>query len=94
MTMSLNSSLDNGVKETQTNNGEGLLPDTCPVGEQNQPGRHETTARKEWTEEDKFAITCYLKSQSGYRKRIDQYWMEKGSLRLRCNTELVRLEVY
>ena len=45
MIMSLKNSLDNSVKEAQTNNGEGLSPGRCPVGEQRRPGHHQTTAR-------------------------------------------------
>ena len=53
------------------------------MGEQCRPGRHQTTARKKWTKEDnKFAITCYLKVKkevhSGYRKQMRQYWIEEG----------------
>ena len=75
--MSLKNSLDNSVKEAQTNNGEGLSPGKCPVGEQRRPGHHQTTARKKWTKEDnKFPITCYLKAkeegQRGYRKQMRQ----------------------
>ena len=62
--MSLNNLLDNGVKESRTNNDEGLSPSRCPVGEQRRPGRHQTTARKKWAKEDnKFAITCYVKAK-------------------------------
>ena len=73
MIMYLNNSLDNGVKEARTNNGEDLSPGRCPVGEQRRPNRHQTTAGTKWTKEDsKFAITCYLKAkeegQRGYRK--------------------------
>ena len=71
------------MKEAWTNNGEGLLPSRCPLGEQHRPSHHQTTARKKWTKEDnKFAITCYLKaieeSQRGYRKWIHRYWIEEG----------------
>ena len=83
--MSLNNSLNNGVKEARTNNGEGLSPSRCPVGEQRRPGRHrhQTTARKECTKEDnKFAITCYLtgrgEGQRRYRKGMHQYCIEEG----------------
>ena len=44
--MPLNNSLDNSVKEAQTNNGEGISPGSCPVGEQRRPGHHQITERK------------------------------------------------
>ena len=77
--MSLNNSLDKGVKEVQTNS-KRLSPGRCPVGEQRRPGRHQGTARKKWTKgNSKFAITCYLeakeKGQRGYRKGMHQYWI-------------------
>ena len=80
--MSLNNSLDNGVKGARTNNGEGLSPGRCPVVEQCRPGRYQTTARTKSTKEDnKFAITCYLKAkdegQRGYRKQMYQYWIRE-----------------
>ena len=57
--MYLNNSLDNCLKEAPTNNGEGLSPGRCPVGEQCRSGRHQTTVRRKWTKEgNKFAITC------------------------------------
>ena len=62
--MSLNNSLNNSIKEAQTNNGEGLLPSRSPVDEQRSPGCHQTTARKKWTKgNNKFTITCYLKAK-------------------------------
>ena len=64
MITSLNNSLDNGVKEVRTNNGEGLSPGRCPVGEQCGPVCHQTTAKKKYANEDnKFAIICYLKAK-------------------------------
>ena len=79
--MSLNNSLDTGVKEARTNNDEGLSPGRCPMVEQRRPDRHKTTARKKWTEDNKFAITCYLKAneddQRGCRKRMHQYWIQE-----------------
>ena len=83
MIISLNNSLENGVKEARTSNGEGLSHGRCPVGEQCRPGRHQTTARKKWTKEDnKFSITCYLKAkqecQRGHRKRMHQHWIVEG----------------
>ena len=53
------------------------------MSEQRRPGCYQTTARKKWTKEDnKFAMTCYLKvkeeSQRVYRKRMHQYWIEEG----------------
>ena len=44
--MPLNNSLDNSAKGAQTNNGEGILAGSCPVGEQRRPGQHQITARK------------------------------------------------
>ena len=83
MIMSLSILLNNGVKKAQTNNGVGLLPGSCPVGEQRRPDRHQNTTRKKWRIEDnKFAITCYIKvkeeDERGYRKRMHQYWIVEG----------------
>ena len=62
--MSLNNSLNNSIKEAQTNNGEGLLPSRYPVDEQHRSDCHQTTARKKWTKGNiKFTITCYLKAK-------------------------------
>ena len=62
--ISLNNSLDNSMKEVRTNSREGPSPGRCHVSEQRRPGRHQTTARKKWTKEDKkFVITCYLKAR-------------------------------
>ena len=67
--MSLNNSLDNIVKEAQSNNGEGLSPSRCPVSEQCRHGHHQTTVRMKWTKEDNnFAITCYLKAKEERKK--------------------------
>ena len=79
------------MKKTPIINGEGILLGRFPVDEQRRPGRHQTSARKKWTKEDnKFAITCYLKvkeeGQSVYRKRMHQYWMKRVDLILRSNT--------
>ena len=61
--MSLNNSLNNGVNEARTDNCEGLSPSTCLVGQQHGPGRHQITARKRCTKEEKeTAISCYLKA--------------------------------
>ena len=62
--MSLNNSLNNSIKEAQTNNGESLLPSRCPVHDQRRPGCHQTTARKKLIKDNnKFIITCYLKAK-------------------------------
>ena len=71
--MSLNNSLHNGVNEARTDNCEGLSPGRCPVGKQRGPGFHQSSARKKWKkEENKAAISCYLKatkeSRREYRK--------------------------
>ena len=47
--MPWNNSLDNGVKEARTNNGEGLSPRGFTVGEQHSPGPHQDTCRKKKT---------------------------------------------
>ena len=77
----LNNSLNNSVNEARTDNCEGLLLGKCPVGKQRGPGRYQITARKKWTkEENKTAISCYLKatkeSKPGYRKRMHNLWNE------------------
>ena len=61
----LNNSLNNSVNEARTDNCEGLLLGKCPVGKQRGPGRYQITARKKWTkEENKTAISCYLKTKN------------------------------
>ena len=77
MKISLNNSLQNDVNETRTDNCEGLSSGRCPAG------NHQDTARKKWTkEENKTAISCYLKatkkSKQGYRKRIYNLQNEIG----------------
>ena len=79
--MSLNNSLNNGVNEARTDNCEGLSPRRCPAGKQRGPGRHQITVRKKLKkEENKTAISCYLKatkeSKRGYRKRVHNLWNE------------------
>ena len=59
------------------------MPSRCPAGKQCGPGRNQTTTRKKWTkEENKTAISCYLKatkeSKRGYRKQIHNLWNEIG----------------
>ena len=81
--MSFNNYLNNGISDTRTNNCEGFSPGRCPAGKQRGPGRHQITARKKWTkEENKTAISCYLKatkeSKRGYRKRMHNLWNEMG----------------
>ena len=81
--MSLNNSLHNGVNEARTDNCEGLSPGRCPVGKQRGPGCHQISARKKWKkEENKAAISCYLKatkeSRREYRKRMHNLWNEMG----------------
>ena len=73
--MSLNNYLNNDVNETRTDNCEGFLLGRCPTGKQCWPGRHQITARNKWTkEENKTAISCYLKARQErkqrYRKRV------------------------
>ena len=50
---------------------EGLLPGWCPIGEQDAPGCHQTTAdrrtmRIKWSqEENKVVMQCYYRSEYG-----------------------------
>ena len=79
MIMSLNNSLDNGVKEARTTNGEGLSPGRCPVSEQCRPGRHQTTARKKWTKEDnKFQSLVILKQNRNAKEDIENECTNNG----------------
>ena len=71
------------MNEARTDNCEGLSPGRCPAGKQRGPGRHQITARTKWKkEENKIAISCYLKatkeSKRGYRKRMYNPWNEMG----------------
>ena len=73
--MSLNNFLNNAVNKATTDNCEGLPPGRCTAGKYRGSGRHQITTRKRWTkEENKTAISCYLKatkeSKRGYRKRM------------------------
>ena len=83
MKRSLNNSLHNGVNEARTDNCEGLSPGKCSASKQHGSGRHQNTARKKWKrEENKTAISCYLKatneSKQGYRRRMYNLWNEIG----------------
>ena len=70
-----------------TDNCEDLLPSRCPAGKPHGLGGHQNTTRKKWTEdENKIAISCYLKatkeSKRGYRKRIYNLWNEMEMLEI------------
>ena len=86
------------MKEAWANNGESLSSISV-LCEQCRPRPHQTDARKKWTKEDnKFAITCYLKAkmegQRGYRTQMHQYWMEEGrSLMPKVSTPQEPVEV-
>ena len=68
--MPLNNSLNIGVSEARTDNCEGLSPVRCPAGKQRGPSRHQNIARKRWTkEENKNAISCYLKARKESKQR-------------------------
>ena len=66
---------------------EGLSPSRCPIGEQNGPGCHQTTAdtsttwRKWSREENRVVMQCYYRSEyrrNGYRKTMHVIWNEMG----------------
>ena len=66
--MSSKSKPNNGVNEAGVSS-EGLLPGRCPIGEQDGPGRHRTTAdrrtmRRKWSkEENQVVMQCYYRSE-------------------------------
>ena len=73
---------NNGVNETPSSE-RGVSLGRCSTGEQGGPGRHQATARRGWEyQRNKMVMECYFKSRipliRGYRKRMHQYWTEKG----------------
>ena len=85
--MSFNNSINNSANDARIDNCEGLLSGKCPAGKQRGPGCHQITARKKWTkEENKTAISYYLKatkgSKRGYRKRMYNLWNEMGMFKI------------
>ena len=86
--MSDKSKPNNNVNEAGAPS-EGLSPAKCPVGEQDWPGHHQTTAdrkktRRRWSqEENRVKMQCYYRSgygRNGYRKRMHSIWNEIGML--------------
>ena len=82
--MSNKSKPNNNMNEAGASS-EGLLPSRCPIGEQDGPGRHQTTAdrrttRRKWSqEENRVVMHCYYISmygRNGYRKRMHVIWNE------------------
>ena len=62
--MSNKKSLNNGVKETETE-GEGFSRGKCPVGKQHGPGCHHAATRRKWSKEDnKMAILFASKGRT------------------------------
>ena len=66
---------NNGMNEAGASS-EGLLPGRCPIGDQDGPGLHRTTADRTTTrikrsqEENRVAMQCYFRSEygrNGYR---------------------------
>ena len=77
---------NNSVNEAEASS-EGLSPSRCPMGEQDGPGHHGTTAarrkmRRKWSqEENKAVMQCYYRidyRKSRYRKRMHTIWNEIG----------------
>ena len=56
--MSHKSKPNNNVNEAGVSS-EGLLPDRCPIGEQDGPGCHQTTADRGSQEENRVVMQCY-----------------------------------
>ena len=88
--MSNKSKPNNGMNEAGASS-EGLSPGRCPIGEQDGPGRHRTTAdrrttRRKWSqEENRVVMQCYAEcgseyARNRYRKRIHAIWNEMGML--------------
>ena len=76
--MSNKSKPKHGVNEAGVST-EGLSPSRCPIGKQDGPSRHRTTAdrrttRRKWSqEENRVVMQCYYRSEygrTGYRKRM------------------------
>ena len=83
--MYLNNSLDNGMKEALTNNGEGLLPNMGPVGKQTQSALN--YCKKEMDKRslnicNNFYFKAKEEGQRGHRKRMHQYWMEEDKFEI------------
>ena len=81
---------NNGVNEAGASS-EGLLPGRCPIGEQDGPHHHRTTAdrrtmRRKWSQVvNKVVMQCYYRSEygrNGCRKRMDAIWNEMGMFNL------------
>ena len=76
----------NGVKEAETNSGEGLPPGSCLTEQQGGTGRHHTTPkrgrrRKRSQEVNRIVMECYYSSNPevvGYIERMHMIWKEKG----------------
>ena len=84
--MSNKSKPNNGVNEAVASS-ESLLPGRCPIGEQDGPGCHWTTAdrrttRRKWSQkENRVLIHCYYRSEygrNGYKKRMHAINNESG----------------
>ena len=78
--MSNKSKPNKGVNEAEASS-EGLLPGKCPIGEQDGPSHHRTTAdrrttRRKWSqEENRVVMQCYCRSQYG---RVSMGEMDTG----------------
>ena len=77
---------NSGVNEAAASS-EGLLPSSCPIGEQDGLVCHLTTAdrrttRRKWSQaENRVVIQCYYRieyGRNGYRKRMHVIWNEMG----------------
>ena len=68
--MSNKSRPNNDVNEAGASSG-GLSPGRCPIGEQDGPAHHRTTAdrrtrRRKWSqEENRVVMKCYYRSECG-----------------------------
>ena len=75
---------NNSINEVGASS-EDLLPGRCPIGEQDGPSCHRTTAdrrttRRKWPqEENRVVVECYCRSEygrNGYRKKMHAIWNE------------------
>ena len=88
--MSNKSKPNKGMNEAEASS-EGLLPGKCPIGEQDGPSHHRTTAdrrttRRKWSQEENSSNAMLLQKsvwesqygRNGYRKRMHVTWNEMG----------------